>query len=121
VHLLQIWIFPESKGIEPSYEQTTFSREDKLGRLRLIASHDGRDGSVKINQDAAVYAAVLDPGTEVDMAIRPGRHVWVQVARGEVQLGEYTMKAGDGAAVSDEKKIALAGVKEGEVLLFDLN
>jgi redox-sensitive bicupin YhaK (pirin superfamily) len=121
VHLLQIWIFPESKGIEPSYEQKTFSREDKLGRLRLIASQDGRDGSVTIHQDAAVYAAVLEPGNEIAMPIQPDRHVWVQVARGEVQLGEYTLKAGDGAAVSDEPEIALTGLKEGEILLFDLN
>jgi len=120
VHLLQIWIFPSEKGLKPSYEQTTFSREDKLGRHRLIASSDGRDGSVTIHQDANVYASVLEPGMSLAVPIPADRHMWLHIATGEVRLGDRPLSAGDGAAVSDEQEITLTGVSEAEVLFFDL-
>ncbi len=120
VHLLQIWMFPERKGIEPSYEQKMFSEADKRGRLRLVASPDGRDGSVTIHQDNEMYATVLRKEETVRHELKPERHAWVQVARGSVKLNGQELAEGDGAAISEEKAIELTGVKDAEVLLFDL-
>lgn len=120
VHLLQIWIFPQEKGVEPSYEQKLFSRHDKLGNLCLIASAVGRDGSLTIGQDANLYASVLEPGTKVSLPIPSGRHLWLHVATGSAHLGDLTLKAGDGAAISDEPSITIAGIDTCELLLFDL-
>jgi redox-sensitive bicupin YhaK (pirin superfamily) len=119
VHFLQIWILPEKQGIEPGYEQKSFGDETK-NRLRLVASRDGRDGSVTIHQDAELYAARLDAGKEAVRELRPGRHAWVQVARGSVELNGTKLAAGDGAAVSDEKRLVLRATAPAEVLLFDL-
>ena len=120
VHLLQIWMFPERKGIKPSYEQKAFSEADKRSRLRLVASPDGRDGSVTIHQDNEMYATVLRKGETVRHELKPERHAWVQVARGSVKLNGQELAEGDGAAISEEKAIELAGVKDAELLLFDL-
>jgi quercetin 2,3-dioxygenase len=120
VHFLQIWLLPERRGLAPGYEQRTVPEAEKRGRLRLVASHDGRDGSLTIHQDADVYAAVLDPGERASHRLRPGRHAWVQVARGSVTLNGQPLRAGDGAAVSDETSLDLAGTEPAEVLLFDL-
>ncbi len=120
VHLLQIWMYPEQKGILPGYEQKTFSADDKRGRLRLVASPDGRDGSVTVHQDNELYATVLGAGESVRRAVKPGRHAWVQVARGSVKLNGHDLAAGDGAALSEEKAVELTGVEDAEVLLFDL-
>ena len=120
VHLLQIWMFPERKGIKPSYEQKAFSEADKRSRLRLVASPDGRDGSVTIHQDNEMYATVLRKGETVRHELKPERHAWVQVARGGVKLNGEELAEGDGAAISEEKAIELAGVKDAELLLFDL-
>ncbi len=120
VHLLQIWLVPERRGLEPGYEQQTVAEADKRGRLRLIAARDGRDGSLTIHQDADVYAAVLAEGERVAHALRPGRHAWVQVARGAVTLNGQRLRAGDGAAVSDETSLDFAGAGPAEFLLFDL-
>ena len=120
VHLLQIWILPERKGIEPGYEQKAFKEEEKKGRFRLIASHDGRDGSVTIHQDTDLHATILKPAEKVKHALKPGRYAWVQVARGEIELNGKILQAGDGAAVSDENSVQITGKKESEVLLFDL-
>ena len=120
VHLLQIWMFPERKGIKPSYEQKMFSEADKRSRLRLVASPDGRDGSVTIHQDNELYATVLRKGDQVRHELKPERHAWVQVARGSVKLNGQELAEGDGAAISEEKAIELAGLKDAEVLLFDL-
>ena len=119
-HLLQIWILPEREGIAPSYEQKTFPAEEKRGKLRLIASPDGNDGSVTIHQDARLYVALLSPGEEVSHEIKPNRHAWLQVAKGEIELNGKRLKQGDGAAVSDENKLILKGMEDAEVLLFDL-
>ncbi len=121
VHLLQIWIVPEKKGIQPGYEQKSIPLEEKKGRLRLIASHDGSEGSVTIHQDASVYASVLGAGDEIQHLLKPGRYAWVQVARGSATVNGQTLKAGDGAAFSEEKEVRLSGVKEAELLLFDLS
>ncbi|MDI3284160.1 pirin family protein [Polyangium sp. 15x6] len=120
VHFLQIWIVPEARGIAPGYEQKNFSDAEKQGRLRLIASRDGRDGSVTIHQDASIYAALLSDGEEARYALAEGRHAYVHVAKGEVQLGGTVLHAGDGAAVSREKELVFTGHGKGEVLLFDL-
>ncbi|HVS75238.1 MAG TPA: pirin family protein [Candidatus Acidoferrales bacterium] len=120
VHLLQIWIYPERNGLAPGYEQKAFSDAEKRGRLRLVASPDGREGSVTIHQDAELYATLLAAGETVRQEGKPGRHAWVQVARGSVKLNGQELSAGDGAALSGEKTILLTGVRDAEVLLFDL-
>lgn len=120
VHLLQIWIFPDEKGLEPGYEEKAFQDEIKKGRLCPIVSPDRRDGSLEIHQDAVVYASVLEGDDTVEHVIASGRRVWVHVARGQVRLNDIELGAGDGASVTDETRIALAGIKRGEILLFDL-
>jgi redox-sensitive bicupin YhaK (pirin superfamily) len=120
VHLLQIWMFPEKKGMKPAYDQKNFPREDKLGKLRLVASPDGREGSVTIRQDNELYATVLGAGESVRHELKPERHAFVQVARGSVKLNGTKLVEGDGAAISEEKAVELTGVKDAEVLLFDL-
>ena len=121
VHFLQIWILPKQKGIEPGYEQKTFTEADKRGRLRLVGSQDGRDGSITIHQDVNLYAAALNQGETVSHPFANGRTAWLQVVRGVVQLNEQTLTAGDGAAIANEPLITLQGtVNDAEVLLFDM-
>ena len=120
LHFLQIWILPEAKNLTPGYEQKTFGAEEKRGRLRLVASRDGADGSVVIHQDARLYAGLLGAGERAVHEIAPGRHAWVHVARGKVSLDGRELEAGDGAALSDEAAVRLEGVADGEVLVFDL-
>ena len=119
-HLLQIWILPDKPGYEPSYEQKGFPENEKRGKLRLIASNDGAEGSVKIHQDAKLFVSLLAPGEEVQHALEGKRHAWVQVAKGEVELNGEKLNQGDGAAVSDEKSLTIKGKKDAEILLFDL-
>ncbi len=120
VHFLQIWIEPNEHGVAPSYEQQNFSVEQKKGRLRLIASPDGAEGSVKIHQDARVYAAVLDGSDAVTYALPAGRSAYVHIARGAVQLNGTPLSTGDGAKISAEKELRLSGGEGAEVLLFDM-
>jgi len=123
VHLLQIWILPEAEGLTPSYEDRTFAPEEKHNRLALIASHDGRDGSTTIHQDASVYASLLDSGKTLDAQLKPGRHAWVQLINGELDVNGTNLKAGDGAAISGETALRLSstsGNGAAEFLLFDL-
>ena len=120
VHFLQIWILPARRGLAPGYEQKSFSREDKAGTLRLIGSSDGRGGSVTIHQDVALYAAVLAAGQHIEHALQPGRRAWLQVVRGEVQLGDTRLAAGDGAAITQEPMLAMFSESAAEVLLFDM-
>jgi hypothetical protein len=120
LHLLQIWILPERDGLAPSYEQRHFPAAERAGRLRLVASRDGRDGSLRVHQDVAVHAALLGPGHAVAHALRPGRHAWLQVARGRCTLNGVALEVGDGAAVSDETSLRLERADDAEVLLFDL-
>ncbi len=119
-HLLQIWIQPEKAALAPSYEQKSFPDAEKRGKLRLIASHDTSDGSVKINQDARLYVTLLKAEEEVTHEFGVGRHGWLQVARGAVEVNGKKLSQGDGAAISDEKKLSIKGTEEAEVLLFDL-
>jgi quercetin 2,3-dioxygenase len=120
VHLLQIWMFPEKQGLKPIYGQKNFSEDEKHGKLRLLISPDGRDGSIKIRQNNELYATVLDKGEAVRHELKPDRHAYVQVARGKVALNGKQLEEGDGAAISAEKAVELTGVDNAEVLLFDL-
>jgi quercetin 2,3-dioxygenase len=120
VHLLQIWMFPEAQALKPAYGQKSFNQEEKSGKLRLVASPDGRDGSVKIRQHNELYATVLSKDQSVRHELKPERHAYVQVARGSVTLNGTKLDAGDGAAISNEKAVELTGVADTEVLLFDL-
>jgi redox-sensitive bicupin YhaK (pirin superfamily) len=120
VHFLQIWIMPEKRGIQPSYEQRAYPAAQCQGRLKLVASGDGRDGSVTVHQDVALYAGLLAKGETVKQSIAPGRHAWLQVARGSVSLDGQAMKAGDGAAISDQPQIEIVAGEPSEILLFDL-
>jgi quercetin 2,3-dioxygenase len=120
VHFLQIWIHPEKDALPPSYEQKTFPEAEKRRKLRLIASHDATDGSVKINQDAKLFVSLLKPNEEVSHELAAGRFGWLQVARGSVELNGKKLTQGDGAAISQEQKFSIKGTNDAEVLLFDL-
>lgn len=120
VHLLQIWIMPNAHNLEPGYEQKMYSDELKQGKLCLIASEDGREGSVTIHQDAGVYAATLATEQQVAHRLEENRKAWLQVARGAVKLNGMDLKQGDGAAISDEAAIEISGRESSEVLLFDM-
>ncbi len=120
VHFLQIWILPERAGLRPEYEQKSFPEAERRGRLRLVASRDGREGSVTIHQNASVYVASLDAGLRVEHRPAAGRSAWVQVARGALKLNGKALKAGDGAALADEAEITIAALEPSELLLFDL-
>ena len=119
-HLYQIWMFPDKKGYKPVYDQKHFAEAEKSGKLRLVASPDGRDGSVKIRQDNELYATVLAAGEVVKHELRPDRHAYVQVARGSVALNGKKLETGDGARISGEQALELRGVDKAEILLFDL-
>jgi quercetin 2,3-dioxygenase len=120
VHLLQIWIQPEKAALPPSYEQKSFPEEQKRGKLRLMASRNASDGSVKINQDAQLYVTLLTPGEEVEHEFAAKRHGWLQVARGAVELNGSKLTQGDGAAITNEPKLRIKATEDAEVLLFDL-
>jgi len=116
VHFLQIWVVPERRGIEPEYEQKAFAREP--GKLLLVASHDGSEGSLTIHQDVKLYAATLDADA-VAYDLAPSRYAWLQVAHGTVDLNGNMLHAGDGASVEKERRLEIDGT--GEILLFDLS
>jgi quercetin 2,3-dioxygenase len=123
VHLLQIWLLPEAEGLKPSYEDRTFLAEEKQNQLRLIASRGGREGSTTINQDASVYASLLDSGETLELMLKPGRHAWVQLVGGELDVNGKKLATGDGAAISEESKLRLTSAScngQAEFLLFDL-
>ena len=121
VHFLQIWITPEKAGIEPSYEQKNFPLADRQGELKLVASADGRDGSVTIHQDANLYVAVLNQGDRVNYNTNKSRSLWLQVAKGAVEVNGQALNTGDGAAVTEETELELfANADNTEILLFDL-
>ena len=120
VHLLQIWIEPNVTGIRPSYEERRFAAEQRQGRLRLVASPDGRDSSVMIHQDTCVYATLLDAGDAVTHQLAPGRKAYVHVARGAVEVNGERLTGGDGAKIGAESKITFAKAEGAEILLFDL-
>jgi redox-sensitive bicupin YhaK (pirin superfamily) len=119
-HFLQIWIQPNVFGIEPEYEEKRFTTEEKRGRLRLIASENGAEGSVRIHQDARVYAGLFDGAERAELAIEPKRRAYVHVARGTISANGEVLKAGDALELTDAKILALSDGKEAEVLVFDL-
>lgn len=120
VHLLQIWLLPDTNDLQPSYEQREFPLAERRGQLRLVAARDARDGAVKVHQDVDLYAAVLDKNSRVSHTLQPNRHAWVQVARGAVLLNGLSLGKGDGAAVSDEAELVIEAAEDAEFLLFDL-
>jgi redox-sensitive bicupin YhaK (pirin superfamily) len=117
VHLLQIWLLPERKGLEPEYEQLAFTDADLRGKFNLVA---GPKAPVTIHQDANLYIARLDPGSQAKHPLAAGRHAWIQIAKGAVKLNGAELKAGDGAALSDEPEIKVEALEPSEVLAFDL-
>ncbi len=120
VHFLQIWLLPARRGIKPGYEQKAFPRSEQEGKLRLVASPDGRDGSVTIHTDALLYAGLFDQGAAAKLPIAEGRHAWVQIARGQARVNGSDLKAGDGAALSGVPGVHITGIDASEVLVFDL-
>ncbi len=120
LHLLQIWIFPEEKNLDPGYEQTLFPRETKLNQLRLVGSRDGRDGSLTIHQDVDLYASVLESGHEVTLDDTAGRRIFVQVISGSVEVNDATLEAGDGIKLRQYDTITVTAKTDAEFLLFNL-
>jgi redox-sensitive bicupin YhaK (pirin superfamily) len=123
VHFFQVWIMPAKEGVKPGYEQKLIPEDERRGRLRLLVAPGGKDGALDINQDASLYAAILDKGQNVEHAIASGRGAWIQVARGSVDVNGVALQQGDGAAIENEAslRIASTGSGESEILLFDLN
>ena len=120
VHLYQIWLLPARRGLTPSYEQLTVKEEDRQGWFRLVASPDGAEGSLTINQDARLYLASLLPGQPVSHEIERGRAAWLQVLRGRVNVQGNDLSAGDGVAITEEKSLSVQAASSTEILLFDL-
>ena len=120
VHLLQIWIMPRARNLPPSYEQKAFSEDERRNRLRLVASNDGAGGSVTIQQDAKLYALILDRDTTIEHTLSENRYAWLQVARGSVTVNGHALTQGDGAAISHDRSLKLVSSGEAELLLFDL-
>ncbi len=120
VHLYQIWLLPERQGLAPSYEQKAIDTSNSGGRLRVVASRDGRDGSLTIHTDAAIYVAKVADGEVVHHAIAPGRHAWLQVLRGSVEVNGESLDTSDGAAVSEEPELRVRATSDAEIMLFDL-
>ncbi len=120
LHLLQIWILPNAQGLKPGYEQKAFDAGERQGRFRVVASPDGREGSVTVHQDLLLHGTLLGRGETAEYALAPGRHAWVQVARGAGTLNGVKVKAGDGVAVSAEERLVLAAEEPIEALLFDM-
>ena len=120
LHLLQIWIYPEKNGLEPGYEQTRFTREEKLNRLRLVGSSDGRDGSVTIHQDVNLYSSILEAGNEVALDLANDRKVFVQVVHGDIAVNGQPLAAGDGAQIEGEQTLQIKARSEAEFLVFDM-
>jgi redox-sensitive bicupin YhaK (pirin superfamily) len=121
-HLLQIWILPEARNLEPGYEQKLIPAEEKRGKLRLIASRDARDGSITVHQDVSLFASILKEGESVSHELKPGRHAWIQVVKGSLKVNDSLLNTSDGAAISEESKLQITALDdETEFLLFDLN
>lgn len=120
VHLLQIWLLPEQQGVEPSYEQKAFSVEERSGKLKLVASRDGREGSVTVQQDVSLYVSILDSNEPIVWNPQAGRCAYLHVAKGSLELNGQLLRAGDAAKIENEDEIVLSQAKAAEILLFDL-
>lgn len=120
VHLLQIWILPEQRDLPPRYDQKHFTPDTRRNVLRLVASHDGRDGSIRVNQDMSLYASLLDESKSVTHTLAKGRGAWLQLIKGELRVNDATLAAGDGIAIEDEASLTITATRSAEFLLFDL-
>jgi len=120
VHFLQIWVLPSIKSAKPGYEQKTFTVADKLDRIRLVISPDGREGTVTIHQDVCLYSSILSANKTVELSLNENRHAWVQVVKGEVLLNGQSLKSGDGAAIDEENLLKFCAREKSELLVFDL-
>jgi redox-sensitive bicupin YhaK (pirin superfamily) len=120
VHLLQIWILPHTVDLQPGYEQKAFTEDERRGQLRLIASENGRDGSVEVHQDVSLFASILDAGQEVERTMDQKRYAWIQVARGSINVNGESAGQGDGVIIAGESNIKIKGNEASEILLFDL-
>ncbi len=120
VHLLQIWILPNAEDLQPGYEQKAFSEDERRGQFRLIASNEGREGSVRLNQDVNLFASILDTGQEVEHTMDPARYGWIQVARGSISVNGENAGQGDGVVVVAESSLKIKAQEDAEILLFDL-
>ena len=120
VHLLQIWIFPDRKSVKPSYAEKSFAKAER-GKLHLVASKNGRDGSIPINQDTNLYLGKLDEGDTVKQPIGTSRHAWIQLVSGELEVNGTKLQPGDGAAASEVDSLVITSRKPSDFLLFDLN
>lgn len=120
VHLLQIWIIPEREGLPSGYEQKFFAEEEKVGKLRLVASPDGADGSVRVRQDVRLFASIVEGASRLTHTVARGRKAWLQVVKGVVELDGRALEAGDGVAVDGEETLTLSSKDRGEILLFDM-
>ena len=119
-HFYQIWLFPDQKGLEPSYEQKRFDDGGMTNQLRLVASPNGEDGSLRIHQDARIFLAKLDSGQQLSRELQHDRHAWLQILRGAVTVDGHNLNAGDGVAISEETILAIKSEDAGEIMLFDL-
>jgi quercetin 2,3-dioxygenase len=120
VHLLQIWILPNAEDLTPGYEEKAFTEEERRGNLRLIASNDGRDDSVRLNQDVSLFASILDAGQEVERVMDRARYAWIQVARGAISVNGENAEQGDGLVIVGESNLKFKAEENAEILLFDL-
>jgi redox-sensitive bicupin YhaK (pirin superfamily) len=120
LHFLQIWIIPERRGLKPGYEQKAFPESERQGRWRVVASPDAREGSLTVHQDVSLHSTLLGVGEQAEYTLAPGRHAWLQLARGKGTLNGLELKAGDGVAVSEESRLVLTASEPVEALLFDL-
>ncbi len=120
LHFYQIWLLPEKEGLEPSYEEWRFDDREEKGKLQLVASRDGRDGSLSVHQDVDIFLSSMNVGERVSHRLKPARHAWLQVIRGEIELHEQHLTAGDGAALSAEPSLRVKGLRPAEVMLFDM-
>jgi redox-sensitive bicupin YhaK (pirin superfamily) len=120
VHLLQIWIIPNADNLDPGYEQKAFTADERRNQLRLIASTNGRDGSISVHQDVSLYASILEPGQNVQHQMDPTRFGWLQVARGSVSINDESVEQGDGVVIVAESELKIAASEPAEILLFDL-
>lgn len=120
-HLIQIWILPEDYGLDPSYEEKDIRDEEKTNTLRLLASNNPDSGAVKIHQDAAIYASILNPGVVLNHALSPDRHAWLHVISGEVTVNGETLKPGDSVGISEESEVRIEANDTSEILFFDLS
>lgn len=120
LHLLQVWLLPNQEGLKPAYAQKPFPIQEQKNRLHLVASADGREGSIQVHTDAELYASALEKGAAIEHTLQKGKYAWLQVARGGLKLNGTSLQQGDGAAVSDESKLKIEASEDAEFLLFDL-